>query len=387
MRRLLVLPLLLLTACGDTKEATNTTASTTDTTVDTTVDTEGSAADTTVDTEGSAQADTTVAPRTLTLWDSARITSDGSQPNFQNVVATADWGTGPFERVTLVMELDSTCFPFSRWLDDRPPTGQNWPPLCDAFDRNYEVTMDDPENPEAPPAIELVRAITPFGGPLRFEIDVTDIANGLPGSHRFRTHITTYADGAGQVSGSNGGWNVTGRLEIQDGPAPRKVLGVFPLYNATYPEPYDQLNFPFTLPEGTTRAEVQYRVTGHGGTADSSSACIGPAEEFCKRYHHVLVDGDETVYRPWRQDCDTLCTETTNSDLGQPITFCLENPMGSMSSVRAPRANWCPGSVTPPRLFEVATPTAGEHSFGFFIESVAQSGGWRVSAVAVAYGD
>ena len=176
MRRLLVLPLLLLAACGDTKEATNTTANTTDTTADTTVDTEGSAADTTVDTEGSAQADTTVAPRTLNLWESARITSDGSQPNFQNVVATADWGTGPFERVTLVMELDSTCFPFSRWLDDRPPTGQNWPPLCDAYDRNYEVTMDDPENPEAPAAIELVRAITPFGGPLRFEIDVTDIA-------------------------------------------------------------------------------------------------------------------------------------------------------------------------------------------------------------------
>ena len=73
MRRLLVLPLLLLAACGDTQEATNTTANTTDTTADTTVDTEGSAADTTVDTEGSAQADTTVAPRTLTLWDSARI--------------------------------------------------------------------------------------------------------------------------------------------------------------------------------------------------------------------------------------------------------------------------------------------------------------------------
>jgi hypothetical protein len=372
---------------GGSDAGSDTTPDTSGSADDTTADTGGSGDDTTTDTSGDGTVDTTPQPRTLTLWDNARITSNGSDPSFQNVRATIDWGAGPFASVMLVMELDTTCFPFSRWADDPPPSGQNWPPLCDAFDRNYEVTLDDPESPDDPPAIELVRAITPFGGPLRYEADITDIANARPGARRLRAHITTYSDGAGQVSGSNGGWNVSGRVVVVDGPAPRKVLGVYPLYNGTYPAPYDPVERTFDVPEGTTRAVVEYRVTGHGGARDPSSTCIGPAEEFCKRYHHVTVDGDETVYRPWRDDCDTLCTEESARLGTQTITYCAENPTGSMASVRAPRANWCPGSVTPPRLFDVATNGAGSHQFGFFIEDVVQDGGWRVSAVAIAYGE
>ena len=35
--------------------------------------------------------------------------------------------------------------------------------------------MDEPEVDTDPPALELVRAVTPFGGPHHFEVDITDV--------------------------------------------------------------------------------------------------------------------------------------------------------------------------------------------------------------------
>jgi hypothetical protein len=37
--------------------------------------------------------------------------------------------------------------------------------------------------------------------------------------------------------------------------------------------------------------------------------CIGPAEEFCKRVHHVFVDDKEIATpTPWCNDCSKLGT-------------------------------------------------------------------------------
>jgi hypothetical protein len=68
--------------------------------------------------------------------------------------------------------------------------------------------LDDPDpgaDASSTPGLELVRAITPFGGPMHMERDLTVIANAQPGTHRLRAHITTYADGAGKVTGSKAG--------------------------------------------------------------------------------------------------------------------------------------------------------------------------------------
>jgi hypothetical protein len=322
--------------------------------------------------------------RALEVFARARITSRGGEPNFQAVEAEVDWGQGPFARVVLVVDLDTTCFPFERWQENPPPAGQNFPADCDAFDRNFEFTLDEPRAEGEPPALELVRAITPFGGPMHMEIDVTDIANARPGARRIRSHITTWSDGAGQVSGSDGGWFVSARLEVTEGPSPRPVLGVEALLNHSYGAETALSPIPFVVPEGTARVELLYRTTGHGGAQDDSRACIGPAEEFCRRTHRIILDEEALpAFIPWRGDCEALCTLERFG--GDGFEYCRENPTGSIASVRAPRANWCPGSQTPPQVYDLLL-APGAHSFRYEVDGVKPGGSWRTSAAVIYYG-
>ena len=327
-------------------------------------------------------------PYSVLAFDAVRISSNGADPNFQHATAEIDVHGPPFASATLTIDLASTCYPFENWKTDKPPPGQTWPADCDAFDRNFEFTLDEPKDATVgPPAIELVRAITPFGGPLHLEIDVTDVFNGLPGKHTLTVRIPTYSDGAGKVSGSNGGWNVTAKIDVTPGVAPRKVLAVTPLLNFSHTKDTTQADVPFTVPAGTTDARIEYRVTGHGGGLAPGNklypGCIGPAEEFCKRTHHLFLDGAEAMaMQPWRTDCDQLCTIMHSTLIKD---YCGENPCGAIQSVKAPRANWCPGSLTPPIAFQpmgIATP--GMHTFHHVIDGVADGGQWRVSAVMIA---
>ena len=91
---------------------------------------------------------------------------------------------------------------------------------------------------------------------------------------------------------------------------------------------------------------------------------------------------------PYRQDCQTLCTTTHFGASDAGIDYCQENPCGDMASVRAPRANWCPGSMTPPFSWDswpqFAAP--GPHTFSFQISGIAQGGTWLASAIYYATG-
>lgn len=339
---------------------------------------------------GDAGADvaTVADPYTIDAFDDVRITSDSSQANFQHATADVDFHDGPFASVKLIADLASTCYPFDSWANDPPPTGQNWPAECDAFDRNYEFSLDDPGADGDPPGIELERAITPFGGPEHLEVDITDVANGLPGKHTLKVTIPTWSDGAGQVSGSNGGWNVTAKIEVVPGDAPRKILAVVPLYYGN--EDSTVTTDPtadFTVPDGTTDARIEYRVTGHGGGA-KATGCIGPAEEFCHRGHTAYVDDVQVgLLDPWRDDCASLCTIAHQNSATGGFDYCQENPCGSIQSVQAPRANWCPGSETPPFVLQGGPmATAGTHTFRWHISQIALGGMWHVSATYFAIG-
>ena len=332
-------------------------------------------------------------PYQVPLFDDAHIGSDSSKPDFQKVaVDLPPLHDAPFANVKLVLDLTSPCYPWSNWTTDKPPAGQNWPADCDAFDRNFETWLVDPSaDPTTTPSFELVRAITPFGGPEHVEEDVTDFFNALAKSGDDKTrsleiHISTWSDGAGKVSGSNGGWFVSAHIEVTPGDAPANALAVIPLYNGTWDSTSTAVTVPFTLPGDTTSARIEYRVTGHGGASVTDSACIGPADEFCKRKHHVLLDGASLQdLTPWRTDCAKLCTITTGSPFG---SYCLENPCGAPSSVRAPRANWCPGSETPPFTWTPDSLDApGDHTWGFSIDGVPDGASWRVSATLIAFGD
>jgi len=340
-------------------------------------------------------------PTMVTVFDDVRINSRMGQPNLRGVSGDVDFGQGPFASVTLEVELGTTCFPFEQWEDDPPPEGENWPPRCDAFDRNFEFELDPPEDEGDPPPIELVRAITPFGGPMDFTVDLTDVANARPGEHVLRARITTFSDGAGQVSGSDGGWNLTTRLRVEPGPPPRNVVFVAPLLRTSVRSDTAEQSLPFDVPEEATSVRIEYRVTGHGGDTSAANpcgvdqdprdglCCVGGSEEFCARAHAVGFDGELTEsFVPWI-DCDDefdACGDLVSGELlGRPITYCERNPTGSVASVRAPRANWCPNRVTPPIVFERAL-SPGPHTFDMLIARVA-TGIWATSVTAFGYAD
>jgi hypothetical protein len=324
-------------------------------------------------------------PFSVPVLQSVRISSANGTPaptqNIQEAHAGFTLDGGTFSNVKLVVDLGTTCFPFSNWHTDPPPQGQNWPADCDAFDRLLMFRLDAPA--DGGPGLELLRAVTPFGGPLHLEQDVTDIFNFAPGTHTLSVELPTWSDESGTVSGSNGGWNVSARFDATPGPAPRQVLSVQALVDTTLTSDAG-VEATFSLPTGAGSAVLAWLTTGHGGgTGDSQ--CIGPAEEFCERAHHVQLDGAELDHpEAWRNDCDTLCTLTHSTN---PVfDYCAENPCGNPDSVRAPRANWCPGSQTPPWSLALPSVTAGAHHLSASVDRVAAGGQWRVSGALFVYG-
>ena len=319
-------------------------------------------------------------PTQIQVLDQVHVSSDATAEHFQRASAAVDFGNQPVESATLRVTLESPCFPFAKWGAPGVPHGQNWPALCDAFDRTISVALDEPDvGTGGAPGIELLRAITPFGGPLEVEADVTDVVNGLPGLHQLGIHIDTFSDAAGLVSGSKGEWIASVALSLTPGTAPRQVLSVVPLVlgaqTAVDAEPVQ-----FQVPDGIGSAHLEYRVTGHGAVLDPS--CRGPAEEFCRRTHELQLDAEPlATLSPWRDDCATLCTMASNESGYGPSTYCAENPCGDPASVRAPRANWCPGSMTAPFVIESpALSVAGPHELTRSIQGLADGGKWQVSA-------
>lgn len=314
------------------------------------------------------------------------ISSDAAAEHHQRASASVDFGDEAVSSATLYVELESPCFPFDRWSLEDIPEGHNWPSRCDAFDRTLEISLDNPEaTGTGTPGLELARAITPFGGPLSLAIDVTDAVNGLPGAHELCVVIPTYGDPDGIVSGEKGEWIVSVTLERRPGTPPRSVLAVQPLAYGSFTEAAPD-GTSFEVPEGTASARIDYVTTGHG--AGSQFGCRGPAEEFCQRTHALSIDGAEVVrFSPWRSDCDSLCTlEHFESEL-LSIDYCRENPCGAPESVRAPRANWCPGSRTLPYTVEHSSLLEpGTHEFAWSAGDIADGGSFLVSATFYAFG-
>lgn len=306
-----------------------------------------------------------------------------------------DLGAGPFAEVTLRFQLESPCFPFDKWSQDPPPQGEEFPAKCDRFDRLMYFEIDPARDETEAPGTQVLRAITPYGGPLEKSVDITDFLNAHPGEHRLRSFVGTWVDDAGQVSGSDGGYFLSVEISSEPGAAPRHVLAEVSLWSGWVGVDTMLPELPFTLPEGSTRAQLVYLVTGHGGAMDPSSACIGAADEFCKRTHHLYVDGAELTpqgfsgagFVPWRDDCSELCTPAQ----GNPMMggYCRENPNRAARSVTAPRANWCPGDAVAPIVapLPAAALGAGAHSARFAIDDIYPEGRWQVALVLYVYAD
>lgn len=329
------------------------------------------------------------APYEVVAFDRIHLSSLERAEHFQRANRAIDLGKGPFERATLVVELESPCFPFSKWQQPGAiPQGHGWPAACDAFDRTFSFQLLP--RAEGEPGVELVRAITPFGGPMQFEVDLTDLLNGgFDAEQVIETSIDTWPDGQGRVSGSEGGWYVSATFHLVPGAPPRKVLVAQPLFNTSFAGPGEEVvlgPYPVEVPEGATHAKLEVRSTGHGG-GPMDGACIGHADEFCKRTHTVWIGGRQVdSVMPW-VECADNCT-VVDDDPDAPFAYCAENPCANHASARAPRANWCPGQVTPPHVVEhpfLRSP--GEQEVSWRISRIADGGSWRMSAIYFAYGD
>jgi hypothetical protein len=328
-------------------------------------------------------------PYTIPAFDRIRIGSHSTDEHFQSARTAIDFAGAPFAQVRMHVALDTTCFPFELWQTDPPPQGHNFPEDCDAFDRNFDLLLRRDDR-----SLDLLRAITPFGGPLDLDVDVTDIANGLPGLHELEVHVSTWSDPSGRVSGAHGGWFVSVSFEVVPGAAPRNVLAVEPLFRFSVASTSTDA-FAFEAPDGTTSGRIEFRATGHGG-GEVQTDCIGPAEEFCRRRFDIMIDGGLETIDPWRTNCVDLCTIAHYGPTNGGFDYCAENPTGSIASVRAPRANWCPGSVTEPFVFAPeALGTPGPHTLQWLIRSysdrtwpgIPPRGSWILSATYFAYGD
>ena len=186
---------------------------------------------------------------------------------------------------------------------------------------------------------------------------------------------------------SNGGWTVSARVELLPGPAPRHVLAVVPLYAGTVGAGDPAPVVSWQVPAGARGGRLEYRTSGHG-QGPMAARCVGPAEEFCDCRHLILIDGVEIDnIEPYREDCQTLCTVTHAGPVDGGLDYCLENPCGAIASVQAPRANWCPGSMTPPFIWDAlpALAAPGPHPSPSNIPNIAVGGTWLASAIYFAY--
>jgi len=94
-----------------------------------------------------------------------------------------------------------------------PPAGQRWPADCDAFDRNFNVFIDDAgaDGADVLPPFEVVHAITPFGGPEHLEIESHRSCQRPAGQHRLTADINAYSQPAARIP-----------VRTTDGPSARK---------------------------------------------------------------------------------------------------------------------------------------------------------------------
>ncbi|HEV8324095.1 MAG TPA: peptide-N-glycosidase F-related protein [Myxococcota bacterium] len=296
-------------------------------------------------------------PIEVAVFDGTLVSGVGGDPAFQTVDATVDLPAGRFSHVLMTYTLQTRCV---------PPPG---PPgdLCDPWDRFTNVTIDAPGGP-----IELMRAITPFGGDRVWTEEVTDYQSLLSGTTTLHLTITSYADPSGAASGTQAGFLASLSLSYEAGEPARDVLAILPIFTGEL----DGTTLPFAatldVPAGATAGALRVRTSGHG-------AVMPNCDEFCPRPNVLTVDGTEiTAVSPWRYDCESFCSDADADG------SCDENPWGLPASVRADRSGWCPSDVVVVRAFD-ATPfvAAGPHALTYDVVGVL--GYWKVGLDLVVY--
>lgn len=241
------------------------------------------------------------------------------------------------------------------------------------------------------PLVEIMRFFTSFGigqfndkvnvygqqweDSTLYKQDVTELLPLLQGECWIGVFIGNYDKGGHRASLKLKYY--PGSMEVSEKPA--KKYWVAPLFNTVnvlemsgqeYGTMFenDSLQVEVTIPEGLKNIQMRYITTGHGGW--------GGGDEFNQKMNTILLDGHILFqFTPWRNDCATYRKYNPASG----------NFWNGVTSSDYSRSGWCPGTLTNPVFFPIATITPGKHKISVSIPLGKSEGGsfsaWNISGI------
>ncbi|SMO46928.1 peptide-N-glycosidase F-related protein [Solitalea koreensis] len=192
---------------------------------------------------------------------------------------------------------------------------------------------------------EIGRMLTPYGGAFgkdwkfNWEVDVTDFSLLL------RDSVEVVYNHTGYEPNTDRGWAITIDFEIIKGKPALEPISIQKIYdgNFSYGDSTKSIEealkpTSFTANTNTTLARLRIVQTGHG--MDDPDGC----GEFCSKYREIWYDGKLIDSRPiWKK--------------------CGDNPLYPQAGTWViDRANWCPGTLMQPDLFDLNVQSGTMHT-------------------------
>ena len=203
---------------------------------------------------------------------------------------------------------------------------------------------------------EIGRMLTPYGGAFGkdwefdWEVDVTDFSLLLRDSVEIEYNHTGYEPNEDR------GWTVTLDFEIITGKPAWEPLAIQKIYDGYFPYG-DSTNsietalkpVAFTTNEESDFVRLRVVQTGHG--MDKPDNCA----EFCNKYRELWVDGELIEKRDvWKH--------------------CGDNPLYPQAGTWIyDRANWCPGNLMQPAIYNLPLEAGREHTVDINMETYVSS--------------
>lgn len=266
-------------------------------------------------------------------------------------------------RVTIRVEVE----PITTKGEQGERPNDPWPRLG-----RVAVVLPDRDGME----VELIRFVTGFGGPVKFQQDVTALAPLLEGRCTIVASLSTFSEAPS--------WRLSVSLGYsKHGLGPRWPTLAEPLFEAPHVTAEDsRLQARVTIPAGVEQPRIWLTSTGH--------ATDGAAEnEFVSCTHILRVDGQEIArWRPWSERGGRL--RRLNPLAGRQDVDGRE-----IWSSDLDRSGWHPGLAVRPLIVPAPELTPGEHLVELVIKDIRPRqpgdtsdahGYWVVSGLVVADG-
>lgn len=204
--------------------------------------------------------------------------------------------------------------------------------------------------------IELARMISPYGSrftpdwKFTWNTDVTDFSFLLHDSVEIEFNHTGYE------SNTDRGWLISIEFELTEGIPAMETLGYMKLWNGIFPygdnkDDIDNYLLPVKFKNDIADiARVRIVQTGHG--MDDLENCA----EFCSKYRNIYFDNELIEQKQiWME--------------------CADNPLYPQAGTWIfDRANWCPGSMVKPDIYDFELNDKDSHTINIEMEPYVNTG-------------